>query len=447
MSSKKIAEFSPGRVVLLGLLCALLLGTILLSLPCAQRYPISILDILFTTASCLCVTGLFTVPLSGFTFFGHCVILALIQIGGLGLITMTLFFMYLFMDVGLSTQLMAGQLLEIDLWKNIKNILLFIIIFTLIIETIGALFLFSIFSHDFPLQKALFLSIFHSISAFCNAGVWLFDYSSIQHYAQNPSVLTIMMILIFMGDLGFITYYEIMRHLQSRIENKRRHFSLHSKIIFYSSIVVICTAALIFWILERENVLESLSPSMTFLTALFQVISFRSAGFIITHPGNFQLATLLMIMVLGFIGSAPASTGGGIKITTFRVFLATVKAAINDRTAVEIRGRRIPKDQVNKAIAIVSLSLSWIILTTFLLLITEKGWSFSDLLFESVMAFANVGICMGITPTLSLAGKCFIMISMIIGRIGSLTLILAITFSRHKKTVEFSYPEERIMLG
>lgn len=448
MSSGKLADFfSPARIIIGTLCSAIILATALLALPGTHTSPLALIDLFFTATSSLCLTGLFTVPLSEFTFFGQCIILFLIQIGGLGLITMTLFFMYLFMDVGLGTSIMASQLLEIDSWKNIRSILLFIITFTLITESFGALCLFAIFIHDFPPSTALFYAIFHAVSAFCNAGIWIFTPDVLPTYTSHPLVLSIIMLLVFLGDLGFITIYESMRYFQVCILNKRRYLSLHSKIILYSAFFLLLTAALLFWIIERDGVLASLSARMACITTVFNVISFRSSGFIVNNPHDFSLATLLIIMMLGFIGSAPASTGGGIKITTFTVFLAAIKSAIGNRTSIEIGCRQIPRDQVNKAIAIVTLSIGWILTTLFLLVISEPGKSLSDLLFETIMAFSNVGIDIGITKTLSLIGKLFIIMSMVIGRIGSLTLILAITFNRQKRTVEFSYPEERIMLG
>jgi len=186
---------------------------------------------------------------------------------------------------------------------------------------------------------------------------------------------------------------------------------------------------------------------MAFINSLFHATSFRSAGFLITPLIDLHQATIFMLMIIRFVGASPASTGSGVKISTIVVFLASIRAAIFDRPDVEVKGRKIPKDQASKAVAIVSLSLLWILGTTFFLLISEQGWGIAELLFESTMAFTNVGISTGVTPTLSLFGKILIIASMIIGRIGSLTLILAITFRKHKKIVEFSYPEERIMLG
>ena len=238
-----------------------------------------------------------------------------------------------------------------------------------------------------------------------------------------------------------------MRYIMSLTKKNRYRFSLHSKIILYGSTALLITSAIIFWILEHDNTLANMSSMQTIIYALFHAVSFKSAGFIVTCLDQFQLATLFIIMIISFIGSSPGSTGSGVKITTFTVFLATIKAAITGRTSVEIKGRRLLKEQVNRAVAIVSLSLAWIFLTTFCLLITEKNWQFFELLFEAVSAFTTLGLTTGVTSTLSTAGKLFIIASMIIGRIGSLTLILALKLKTQREVGDFQYPEERIMLG
>lgn len=446
MGSKKSAQFSPGQIVLFSMLITIILGTVLLALPFAQETPTSFIDLFFTATSATCVTGLFTMPLDNFTLFGKSIILLLIQIGGLGLITMTLIFLSLFANLGLGTQLMAGQLLEIESWKQIRKILVFIFSVTLLTEVVGMLCMLPVFTADYSFAFSCFLSLFHAVSSFCNAGISILG-DSMQQYSTNYTMLLTTTVLIFIGGLGFITWHEIMQYAYSLNQKKRYRFSLHSKIVLYGSLALLISSAVIFWILEHDNILAPLTIPQTIATALFQAVSFRSTGFLINFPGEFQLATLFLIMWIAFIGSAPGSTGSGIKITTFTVFLATVKAAITGRTSVDIKGRRIPLGQVFKAIAIVVLSFGWITLTTFCLLITETGWDFMDLLFEATSAFTTLGITTGVTSTLSTTGKLFIIASMIIGRIGSFTLILALKLKKRAAVTEFKYPEERVMLG
>jgi trk system potassium uptake protein len=449
IKNSRISSFSPALIILMSLFCAVLGGTALLCLSCATVKPIGLIDLFFAATSATCVTGLFTVPLQNFTIFGQSVILMLIQIGGLGLITLTLFFIYVFSNVGLATNLMASKLLDIESWKSIKDTLIFICIVTLIVETTGALLLLPIFLKDFGFLHALFLAVFHSIGSFCNAGVWLVDPTLIAGYRTNSLMLITMLTLIFIGDLGFITWNELWRMITSCKLNKLRpHLSLHSKIVIGGSLIVISVATLLFFCLEQSYSLATIDGWWNqFVYALFHGNSLRSTGFVFESPDTFHPATFLMIMLTGFVGASPFSTGSGVKITTVFIFLAMIRTAITGRHDVEINGRSIAQDQVSKSIAIVSLSVIWIITTTFILLITETSGSFAHILFESVMAYTNLGISTGFTTTLSWAGKIIIIMSMLAGRIGSLTFIIALTFTRRKRIGDFSYPEERVMLG
>ncbi len=448
MSSSRLAHFSAGRVILLAIFCTILIGAALLSLPMARHVPISFLDLVFTATSVTCVTGIFTVPLEQFTFFGHCIILLLIQIGGLGIITLTLFLLSLFMNLGLATSLMAGKLMELESWKNLRQLLLLIMITTLCAELLGALCFFTVFIKDFPLGKALFLSLFHAVSFFCSAGITLFG-NSLQAYAQNYTVIITATLLMLTGGLGFVTLYELVERFVHWREKKQHHFSLQSKLILWGSLAGIILASILIFILERNNAFRHFSIFGKIITSIFQAVSFRSTGLLTVPVAELQLATLFLIMLISFVGSAPGSTGSGIRITTLCVYLGVVRAAMEGHGGISIAHRRIPKDQVNKAIAIVSLSIFWIVITTFLLLVFDPQWSFLDLTFEIICAFTNLGLSSGITPFLSLLGKILMMLSMIIGRIGSLTLILALRkiALRKEAAAEIVYPEERIMLS
>jgi trk system potassium uptake protein TrkH len=372
----------------------------------------------------------------------------LIQIGGLGLITMTIFLMSLFVNFGFATQLMAGQLMQLESWQKIKNLILFIIGLTLSIELIGAFFVYIAIHTHYPTSTALFLSVFHAISSFCNAGIGLNDHQTLFH-ASHPIVLTTTLILMLSGGLGFITWTEIFKYLGSLHEKKKYNFSLHSKIVLHATAILLSvTSVIIFW-LERNHAFAQSNPFATYLYSLFHAVSFRSGGLLTVPISEFHIATLFLALMIAFIGSSPGSTGSGIKITTLAIFFAAIKTAVSGRTNVEIKGRSIPLDQVNKCIAIVSLSLAWITLTTFLLLAFETEFSFFQLFFEAISAFTTLGISTKITASLSIFGKIVIMMSMIIGRIGSLTLILALRELKNKRMLEstdFSYPEERVIL-
>lgn len=444
MSKKNLAHFSAGRIIISSLFVAIFCGTTALMLPLAQTQPLAFIDVLFTAVSATCVTGLLTIPLSSFTPFGHAIILLLIQIGGLGLITLTLFILSLFINFGLTTQVMAVKLLEIEQQYNIKKLILFIMMVTLTAESLGAGILFLSLRHQFPLGKALFLSIFHAISSFCNAGITLFDHDMIE-YATNAPLLITTMALILTGGLGFITWLELFEHFKQRRRKKvARPFSLHSKIVLLTTPLLIAISTTLLYLFEINNSFSHLEQPFGLLNALFTAISTRCTGLLTVPFTTMSSPSIFTILFITFVGASPGSTGSGIKITTLFILLATVKAAISGRNAVEIKGRQIPKDQVYKAMTIALLSFIWISITTLLLLITEQNFNEFALIFEATSAFTTLGISSAITPHLSFAGKIIITISMIVGRLGSLTMILALKKSFDVQ--EFSYPEERVML-
>lgn len=446
MSSRKLAYFSPGRTILYAMFITIIIGTLLLALPIARTTTISIIDLLFTATSATCVTGAFTIPLDSFTLFGQMIILMLIQIGSLGLVTASLFLLSLFIDFGMATQLMAGQILEFESWSRIKSLIFFIIMATFCSELVGAILFFTVFRHDFATSQALFLSLFHAISSFCNAGIELLP-GHLEKYNANYVVIITSTLLMFFGGLGFITWREILRYIKAKFKKKRYAFSLHSKIILNTSVALLIASSIIFWILEHDHALKNLNTPLTIISSLFYGVSMKSAGLLLLPIDSFHLATIFMIVIFGLIGSSPGSTGSGIKVTTFAIVLATVKAAITDDVSTNIKGRRIPIDLVYKAFSILAFSIGWIVLTTFCLLITEKNFSFSDIFFEALSAFSTLGLSSHTAPQLSSIGKFFIIASMIVGRVGSLTLILALKVQSHPELEGIKYPEERIMLG
>jgi trk system potassium uptake protein len=436
--------FSPSRMILLSVVFTIIVGTACLALPLARNTFIPLTDLLFTATSAISVTGLLTVPLSSFTTSGHLIILILMQIGGLGLITLTLFTVSLFVDLGLATQVMAGEMLDLENWTGTRRILIFIILLTIFCEFFGALILFQTLKNHYPLQKALFYSIFQSISAFCNAGINIIDNGIVQ-YANDYVMLGTMASLMFIGSIGFISLKELLLRFRPYAQKTKRLLSLQTRIVLYYMSTLIIINTLIFWLLERDNTFSLMNLPQQILNAFFTSISSRSGGFLTIYANDMQLASLFNIMINAFIGSAPGSTGSGIKITTAAIFAATINAAINGNDTVNLKGRRIMQDQIYKALAVVTLSILWVLLITFCLLITERSWNFLDIFFEVMSAFSTLGITIGITPYLSVIGKLLIIFTMFIGRIGSLTLLIALRKRNEKQ--EFSYPQERIMIS
>ncbi len=445
MGLRKFLSDSPGRTVLLSIFSTICLGTALLMLPAAQCRPISFIDCLFTATSATCVTGVLTIPFECFTMFGKCVILGLIQIGGIGLLTLWITLIALFVNLGLSTQYMIGQLLELTALKNPRYILFFIIGFTVLAEIAGALCLYGIIAPYYPRDEALFHALFHSISSFCNAGLSSFGEHSLIRFKENIPFLAVTAGLIILGGIGFMTLYELLFYVKNRIKSKRFHFTLTTRVILSTTAILITTATFLLLLIEGPAHFAHESWYVTLSNSLFNAISYRSTGLTTIDVSTMHAATVFMIIMYSFIGSSPVSTGSGIRVTTFALFLATIRSVIKGRMTVEIKGRRIPQDQIFKAMAVLSLSLCWIILSTFLLALIESRSSFISVFFEAVSAFTNLGLATDVTPYLSQYGKILIILNMFMGRAGTLTLMLALRVS--KERVEFQYPEERLMMS
>lgn len=440
--TKQFIKDYPSHSVFLSLCAAICIGTTLLALPICQAKSIHFIDLFFTATSLTTVTGLLTVPLDNFTTFGHCIMLFLMQIGGLGLMTMSLFLMSLFVDLGLYTQILASEILAIQSFKDTKRILLFIVKLTFACEFIGAIITFFVIRYDYTFKRAIFLSIFHSVSSFCNVGLSLFAHDSISYHNNILMTMTTTLLLLF-GCLGFVTWHELLKYYRQWHGHPK--ISWNTQIVLITFLTSMAVTMLLFWMLERNNTLMNLSAVQTFFNMMLIGVGTKSAGFLPVDINFIQPATILLLAMTAFIGAAPSSTGGGIKTGAFAIFLAVIRSTIYGRSHIEIKGRTIARDQVYKALAIISLACSWILIITFCLLITEHTYGFMDVLLETVSAFANNGISTGITKWLTVTGKLFIMATMIVGRIGALTLIIGMR--RSSDTKNFSYPEERVILG
>ena len=410
MQLPRIRRVSPGRVLLTALATVIFLGTALLSMPFCQRVPLSLFQALFTTVSTVCVTGLQVVPMSSFTPFGHAMILLLMQIGGLGLMTFSFFIASLFLNLGMTSKLMAGQLFEFESWSNIKTFLTIIVLVTLGVEAAGAGALFISFKELMPNDQAFFYAIFHSVSAFCNAGITLFEHS-MTAMSGNMYVLGVLSALVFAGGIGFIVWYELaysIRHMYYWLRNKTCPlftFSLHTRIALITSSLLILFGTACIWSLEHDHSLRHLTGIKGLANAFFLSISMRSAGFMVTNITTMAPATVLVLLCLMMIGASPGSTGSGIKTTNFALFCASVRSIISNRDAVEIDGRTIPNDQMQKVIAVMTIALSWVLCTTFLLLFLEPHLPFISVFFEAISAFSTCGLTMGITPGLCISSK------------------------------------------
>lgn len=444
MPTSRKYYISPGRTILLSVIIAIVLGALLLMLPAAQAKYVSILDCFFTSTSSVCVTGVLTVDFDSFTLWGKIVILGLIQIGGIGLLTLTLFLASIFLNIGLSTQLMISQIFELENWRETKRTLFFIIIFTFLAELLGAILIYFAITSSGGCEQPLFQSIFHSISSFCSAGLGCFGNNMVQ-FKDNIPLLSITGLLILAGTIGFITWYELINLAINKIRHQRYNLSLTTKVVITVSTILIICMTLLLIVLEGPANFQNKPWYTIVINMLFNAVSYRSTGFTTVDVNLMQKATLFLIIMYSFIGSAPISTGSGVKVTTFALFLATIKSVIMGRSSVEIKGRKIPQDLIFKAMAILALSLCWIVISTFCLLLTERNNSFINIFFEAVSSFTTLGLATEMTPYLSQAGKFIIMLNMFIGRVGSLTLLLALKVKSDK--TEFQYPEERLIIS
>ena len=443
MPSSVLRFFSPSRLIIGSLLAMIPCAMALLALPCCRTVPLNLLDLFFMAVSYATISGFEIIPLSSFSFLGHIVILILMQIGGIGLITLSFYFISFFIELGIGAQIVGAKLLSLNSWSSIGDFIFFIIKLTLIIECLGAIGIFIAIYPDYPVGYALFLSFFHAVSAFASAGLVLFD-KGLPAYHNNFLLLGILSFLMIAGEIGFIVWYEITEWVTAYYTKKKFHFSLHSKIIFLSTIGITLISFLTYWLLERCTTLHGLTFASSLVTAIFNSIAARGTGFSLCPMISLQLASLVLIMVLTFIGASPGSTGSGVKTTSITLLGACIKATIYGKPSTVIRGRTIASMQVYQAVSIVSLSLMWILGALFVLLMTQTA-TFIELLFEVVSAFGNCGLSLGITNDLSSFGKIIIALTMMVGRVGWLVIFLALR--RKYTSVEYSYPEEKIMIG
>ncbi len=448
--SKIMRYFTPARVLLLSFAGIIILGTLLLLLPQATTGEgISFVDALFTATSATCVTGLVVVDTgTAFTGFGQLIILAMIQIGGLGIMTFSTFFMYLFGSrLSLNSRGILQETFSQQPMQHIRGLLKTIFLATIAIEGIGALLLTIRFLFDMPLAESLYFGIFHAISAFCNAGFSLFP-DSIVSYKADIVVNFTLFALIILGGLGFIVIFELHRHRPLKF-NK---LSLHSRLVLLMTGILIIGGTVLFFVLEFDNSLKPLSWDAKILTAIFQSITTRTAGFNSLDISTLTNPTLFVMIVLMIIGASPGSCGGGIKTTTFAINLAFIKSRFHNLSDVNIFYRRMPSHIVSKTISITFFTLFLIILGTMFLLFTELAevshqasrGMFLELLFEVVSAFATVGLSTGVTSHLSPIGRIVIILLMFIGRLGPLTVAVAVG---SKEKIHYKQAEENVLVG
>ncbi|MFH1664710.1 MAG: potassium transporter TrkG [Candidatus Omnitrophota bacterium] len=443
-----MGRFNPPQLLILSFLSVILIGAAVLSLPVSSAGPekMSVIDSLFTATSATCVTGLAVKDTgSAFSPFGRWVIFFLFQSGGLGIMTFsTLFAVLLGRKIGFYETDVIKRTLDGQNILGLKKLFAYILGITILAETVGATFLFFRWRAvtDWSIPLTIERAVFHSVSAFCNAGFSLFR-DSFTRFAADPVINLTMILLIFLGGIGFIVIMDVLGVFYNR--KTIRRISLQTKLVFTVSAILIITGAILIFLFERGHLMKDMSFSQRFFGSLFQSVTARTAGFNSVPVGELSVPSLTLITFLMFIGASPGSTGGGIKTCTMAVIAATVFGMLGNRKRVMIFSRSIPRDIIREAMAIFFLALAWIFVFTMIIAYSEGDRTLIKPLFEVVSAFGTVGLSTGITAGLNSFSKLCIILTMFAGRVGPLTLMLAVAFKERKES--YIFPEENIMVG
>ena len=446
-SQKFWKEITPAQTLLMGFILIIVAGTILLTLPIASSEKISqpFIDAVFTATSAITGTGLVVVDTGSFySFFGQMVLLTLIQIGGLGyMIFIALIILGFGGRMSFNSRILFNESLTHPTSIDMKKFVKIVFVFTFVIEFIGAGLLSIYWMRYFPIAKAIYSGIFHSISAFCTAGFGLFP-DSLSSYRGSIVINLVIIGVCVAGAIGFFVLYDMYTLSKKIIKHERpRRLSIHSKFVLLISITLMFAGAVIIFISERG--LQSSTLRERLLSSAFQsILASTTTGFNTIDIGAMTPLSLFTIIFLMFIGASPGGTGAGIKTVSFGIILLFLFSLLAGREDVNLFKRRISPRTINKVFAISSIAILWVVLATGILITTEKA-SFLQVLFEVVSALSGVGLSTGITPALSTMGKIVISVTMLIGRMGP----LAIGFSLvgKPKPVAFKYAEADVLVG
>ncbi|MCH5462416.1 Trk family potassium uptake protein [Lactobacillus sp. LC28-10] len=447
MSIPKRQHLSLPKMLTLGFLIIILIGTILLSLPIATRgtHTTSVLDALFTATSATCVTGLTLVSTAlHWSIFGQTVILLLMELGGLGFMTFTvMLFLFMRRQMKLSTRLLAQESLNLDNLSQLSVIKL-ILFLSLIIQFAGAGLLMVDFYPRYGLIKGLWFSIFHAVSAFCNAGFDLFG-NSLEGFANDPYVLSVMAILIIAGSFGFLVWQDLLLY------PRRHHLTLHTKLALGTGSVLMLLSIVVY--LLSENNLAFLGPHVSYgnrlINTVFMAITPRTAGLITLPYQQLSIASIAFTMLLMFIGGTPGSTAGGVKTTTIGLLTLQSIATLRGKRDATFGHRRFTQANVFRALTLIFVALIILATATLILCATQpipNNDGLQTVTFEVLAAFGTTGISLGLTPHLNLLGKLIIMFLMFIGRVGIYTVMFSI-LNANRKQLTYRYPEESVPIG
>lgn len=451
--NKKCKEIKPARTIVLSFLLVILVGTILLCLPVSSKSgdftPMK--HALFTATSATCVTGLVIYDtFQHWSNFGQVVILAMIQIGGLGLVTFISFFNFsIGRKLGLRRMQVASEAINAERFTDSSVLIRMIIKFSLAIEALGAILLSFVFIPKYG-ARGVFNAIFISISAFCNAGFDIFGkqgaFTSLTQFYSNPFVLLVIMFLIISGGVGFLVWFDLGRY------KKTRHLELHSKVVLSITGILILLGTIAFAVFEWNNpaTMGNMNIGEKILNSAFQSVTCRTAGFNTVDIASLNPITKIFSIMLMFIGAAPGSTGGGIKVTTIAVIIMTVISICKNKDETTILHRRIDKSVIYKAMTITMIALACIFISSLLIYSSISNHTIIsgvDTIFETVSAFATVGLSSGITSVLTTFAEIIMCIMMFLGRVGPISFILSIALNSIDKNKKQIYPEGKILVG
>jgi len=447
---KILKRLSSVQVIMMGFLLVIVVGSVLLSLPfsSADGKAVPYLDALFTSTTATCVTGLVTLPtVTTWSVFGQAVILMLIQVGGLGVVTVAAGLMLaLRKKIGLSDRILISESFNLNSLGGVVKFIKKVITLSLIIELVGALAYMFVFVPEFGL-RGIWISVFTSVSAFCNAGIDIIADNSLCNYVLNPVVNITTMLMIVLGGIGFVVLFELEKMLKNKKRLHPRFLSFHSKIVLCVTLFLIISGALLFFVLEYSNpgTLKEYSLPQKIMVSLFQSITTRTAGFASVPQESFTPASSFISILLMFIGGSPVGTAGGIKTVVLFVLFVSSASVIKNKRTVDAFNRQIPAETIKKAVAVLITSFSIVVVSVTLLLAFEKG-SFLDIVFEVVSATATVGLTRNYTGLLGNAGKIIVIMAMYLGRVGPISLAFALGTDKSSEN-SITNPVEQINIG
>lgn len=450
---KSKLQFSTTHIILFSFLAAVLVGAVLLSLPVSsatgEKTPF--VDALFTSTTATCVTGLVVVPtFSAWSTFGHIVILCLIQIGGLGVITVvSLLAMMFHKKMGLSDRLLLQDAFNLNTLSGLSQFVKKVVLGTFLVEGAGALLYMTVFIPEFGL-KGIWLSVFTAISAFCNAGIDIIGPDSLADYVHNPIINLTTCLLIFFSGIGYIVWWDVIRVLKTR--KKRRikvlkSLTLHSKIALATTMVLVFGGALCIFVFEYNNpqTMKDFTLYQKIQASFFQSVTTRTAGFFTVPQEDFSNGSALVSVLLMFIGGSPVGTAGGVKTVTIAVVIAAAIAAIKNKKDVTMFNRALSKDAVSKSVAVICTSFFIMFIST-LALCAVTNASFIDIIYETASATATVGLTRNLTASLNTVGKIIIIATMYFGRVGPISLAVALNLKKQNPNI-IKNPVEDINVG